>query len=135
MKQKCCSLQRALLILIVICSALPMFPYSYDFCLNGIYFNITSNNTLCVTRGTTNYTDHLVIPKNVTYGGVTYTVTAINDWGFWECTRLLGVYLPSTITEIGDYAFGHCTRLTTVGFSNNITHIGNGTVAQVQYTS
>lgn len=50
----------------------------------------------------------LVIPQTVSNGDVTYTVTAIGDYAFYEKGKTLtAISIPSTVTEIGEHAFGY----------------------------
>jgi len=57
----------------------------------------------------------IIIPQEVTYENVTYTVTGIGKWSFAECPRLTRVSIPSTVTYIGDNAFNGCKNLTDIG--------------------
>ena len=65
----------------------------------------------------TSATGQLVIPPTTTINGTTYTVTAIGDYAFTNCSGLTGSpIIPNTVTEIGACAFWNCT-----GFSGNLT--------------
>ncbi len=66
---------------------------------------------------------HLVIPSTVTYKGKIYTVTAIEERGFANCTNLTGVSLPNSVTEIEDEAFMDCTALVTINMPHTIKEI------------
>lgn len=120
------SLHIILLGFLLLGSMISASAYSYDFSSGGIYYLITGNNTLSVVHSPSNYGNTVVIPKTVTHEGTTYTVTAISECGFLDCSRLKSVYLPSSITEIGDYAFSNCTNLIIASLSNNLSHIGKG---------
>ena len=65
------------------------------------------------------------IPKTVVYNGNNYTVTAIGDRAFYNCTGLTSVTIPSTVTNIDSQAFEHCTGLTGVTFPEGVKRIGN----------
>ena len=115
-----------LLGLILLSSVISASAYTYDFSYNGIYYIITGKNTLSVAHGPSSYANSVVIPKNVTYEGTTYTVTAISECGFWDCAKLKSVYFPTSVIEIGDYAFSNCTNLLIASLSSNISSIGKG---------
>ena len=121
--------------------------YAYDFsavCSTGqtLYYNITdaSNHYVELTcpgepggdswpNTFTKPTGNITLPSNVTYGGTTYTVTAIGGWCFNDCNGLNGsLVIPNTVTTIGGFAFSGCS-----GFNGNLT-IGNS-VATIQYNA
>lgn len=60
-----------------------------------------------------NYSGSLTIPETVPYDGDTYTVTAIGEFSFTECS-LASVSIPSTVSSIGNYAFANCPKLYSV---------------------
>lgn len=100
---------------------------AHDLEVDGIYYNITGENTVSVTYGPTSYNTYkgdVVIPETVTSNGVTYTVTAVGDWAFQYCVRLTSVELPATITSIGDNGFTRCTQLTHIELPESLTSIG-----------
>jgi len=49
-----------------------------------------------------------VIPQNVTFDGVTYTVVGVGEKAFYECDFLQTIELPKTIRYIGKEAFEDC---------------------------
>ena len=54
------------------------------------------------------YNGDIVIPETVVYEGVTYSVTSIGDYAFWDCSDLASVTIPNSVTSIGDRAFKGC---------------------------
>ena len=97
---------------------------AYDFCVDGIYYNITNstNRTVAVTYKNTNYNSYsgnVTISSMVTYNGKTYSVTSIGTHAFNNCTNLTGVTIPNSITFIGSHAFSNCTNLTGVTIPNS----------------
>ncbi|MBR3830008.1 MAG: leucine-rich repeat domain-containing protein, partial [Muribaculaceae bacterium] len=94
--------------------------YAHDFVVDGIYYNITSEDSEFAEvtfRGSAydayiyEYTGSVVIPENVTYNDVTYSVTSIGDDAFNGCTGLTSVTISEGVTFIGNYAFNDCTAL------------------------
>ncbi len=86
---------------------------AYDFEVDGIYYNITSNNTVEVTHNIlnndwyycTNYREYsIVVPNSVFYDGVSYKVTAIGDSAFWRAD-VCEITIPEAVTSIGRSAF------------------------------
>ena len=84
-----------------------------NFEVNGIYYNVLSEEegTVEVTRG--NYSGDVVIPAEVSHDGGTYRVTTIGDYAFQSCSSLTSVSMPS-VTTIGEDAFNFCEALTSV---------------------
>ena len=89
----------------------------YEFEYNGIRYKIGENNTVSVVSREARYSGDVVIPEQVTYNGVTYSVTTIGYLG--TCTGLLSVTIPPSIKSIATDAFDECDNLTAV----NITDI------------
>lgn len=85
-----------------------------DFSIGGVYYNKTSDNTVEVTFEYDYYHSYrgdVVIPREVQYDGVTYTVTRIGEFAFYDCDDLESVQVPPTVTSIGDQAFYGTERL------------------------
>ena len=68
---------------------------------------------------------NIVIPSTVTYEEITYSVTAIGDDAFSDCTTLTTITIPNSVTSIGDSAFAGCSSLTSVDIPNSVTSIGD----------
>ena len=101
--------------------ALALGYFEYD----GLYYNITSENTVEVGQ---NYYYDLTtvdIPKSVSYNGVVYSVTSIGIDAFYYCTNLTSVTIPNSVTSICRNAFDHCTSLTLITIPNSVTSIGS----------
>src|SRR5574344_2884049 len=75
------------------------YDFSYTYQGKTLYYNITSDNTVCVTYYSSdnnfqnnNYVSgDVVIPSSVTNNGTTYSVTSIGDYAFQDCISLTSV--------------------------------------------
>ena len=52
------------------------------------------------------------------------SITAISDYGFYECNRTTTFNLPATITSIGKYAFSYCSKLTSIKLPASLESLG-----------
>ena len=108
---------------------------AYDFEQGGIYYNITSATakTVAVTykndgvgsnfNDDDTYAGDITLPSNVTYNGITYTVTKLNYYAFRDCTGLKSISIPNVVKEIGFNAFEDCTSLVSAKLSDALTTI------------
>lgn len=100
-----------------------------DFEVDNLRYSVNSDNTsVTVTtpaEGKT-YSGDITIPGSVANNGVTYSVTAIGDDAFQDCTELTSVVMPNSVTSIGEYAFDYCRKLKSVVMPNSVTSIGDG---------
>jgi hypothetical protein len=108
---------------------LPTAAGAFDFEVDGIFYNINSDNaSVSVTYETTafrTYTGNVVIPDTVTHNGVDYLVTAIGNSTFFYCYDMTSVTIPNTVTSIGYYAFSGCAQLTEIKLPETLVSIGN----------
>lgn len=113
---------------------LSQWAMAHDVEVDGIYYNIdTSAKTAKVTyQGTsyassaaTYYSGDVIIPSTINVDGTTYTVTAIGERAFYNCSSVTSVTMPNSITSIENVAFQHCSQMTDVSFSENITSIAD----------
>ena len=105
---------------------------AHDFEVNGIYYNILSETERCVEvtycgesySSSKVYYGSVVIPKTVTYNDVTYHITNIRGFAFYNCTGLTSVTIGDSVTSIDGQAFAGCSGLTSVTIPNSVTRIG-----------
>ncbi len=69
----------------------------------------------------------LSIPSTVTYNDITYTVTDVANYAFYNGSGFIGTLtLPNTLVTIGNYAFGSCNHFVgSLTIPNSVTTIGN----------
>ncbi len=107
--------------------------YSYDFEVDGLYYNITGNkaNPTCeVTKNiipNSNYSDYtgsITIPEFVTYQGMTFNVTSIGEMAFYY-SKITDISIPKSITKIERSAFKDCTKLIHFYNMENLIELGD----------
>ncbi|MBQ6079118.1 MAG: leucine-rich repeat protein [Muribaculaceae bacterium] len=102
------------LLMALVCIATAFSAWSYDLQVDGIYYNVWSNQATVTyesEQGVASYSGNVVIPSSFTYNGTTYNVTGIGDNAFEGCTDLTTITIPNSVTWIGEYAFYGCTNL------------------------
>ena len=122
-------------IILFILILIPIISRAYSVEIDGIYYNLNSNNTAEVTYQSTywgpnltkeyqsDYSGIVVIPSEIVYDGDTYVVDVIGDFAFSSCSDLTSVTIPNSVTTIGERAFQECTNLTSVSIPNSVTTI------------
>lgn len=96
---------------------------AYDFEVNGLYYNLTSNNTVGVTyknKNESSYCGDIIIPSKVEHDGVVYDVTSIGSSAFSECGDLSSIIIGANIQDIEDHAFYCCSSLKSVSIPSNV---------------
>ena len=113
------------------------YALAYDFVSDNILYRYNTDGvSVSVTymRSTwsqrrynikNSYTGDVVVPAEVTYEGVTYPVTAVDEYAFQQCSGLTSVQLPASITKIGVCAFYYSTSLKSVNIPDAVTDIGD----------
>ena len=71
-------------------------------------------------------TGTIILPNDVTYNGVIYSVKEICDHTFYGCSGLTGsLIIPNSVISIGGYAFSGCSGLTgSLIIPNSVISIG-----------
>ena len=102
-------------ILLLALILLPMVANADTIEIDGIYYNLISKANIAeVANNPDKYTGIVVVPESVTYEGVDYSVTNIEDFAFYGCRGLTSITIPSSIISIGYDAFWGCSSLTSV---------------------
>ena len=116
------------LIILFFVMLLPMVASAYDAEIDGIYFNLNkTEKTAEVTNklfGVASYSGDIVIPAEMTYNNVTYSVTSISDYAFYCCFGLTSITIPNSVVSIGQHAIANCFGLTSVTIGNSVISIG-----------
>lgn len=103
-------------ILVVLTALLSLPALAYDFEVNGIYYSkISDGKTVAVTfngnsydKKISYYSGDVVIPAEVEYKGVTYSVTGIEKYAFYNCKELTSITIPDCVRYIAESAFYGC---------------------------
>ena len=101
---------------------------AYDAQVDGIYYNLNADTKEAeVTQRAKGkrYSGDIVIPASVTYDGVSYSVTSIENRAFENSYNLTSVIIPNSVTSIGEDAFSGCSGLTSVTIPSSVTTIGS----------
>lgn len=135
------------LIVVVLAIVLPVAADAYGIKIGELYYSLDDvNHTARVVNGSgyfedgdrvVYYSGNIVIPEQVEYNGITYTVTSIEggheDGGFmppntcsFEDSSISSITIPKTIKAIEDYTFRNCASLRNVIFEGEISSIGTG---------
>ena len=61
------------------------------------------------------------------YGGKYTSNDKLGDYGFYGCSGLISLTIPSSVTSIGEAAFNGCSGLTSLTIPSSVTSIGDGT--------
>ncbi len=127
-------MKRIILLFILIC---PLLASAETIEINGLYYNLDLNTKKAeVTRNpamsdnqASYYSENITIPETVTFDGILYDVTSIEDNSFQGCTQMTTLSIPNSITKIGSSAFSGCNNLTTINIPPSVNDIGSGAFA------
>ena len=118
-----------MLMLVQIVSAANVVPPTR---INGIFYNLDANKKQAeVTYNWDDaqvperktYKGTITIPATVSYQGITYNVTSIDNMAFFNSPELKAVNLPNSILHIGWNAFGNCKNLKSLTIPKSVTDI------------
>ena len=130
--------KRLLLVLSLIAVFVCLFAIStFAAEIGGVYYTLNGGENPTATVNNENATnctlENVVIPKTVTYEGVTYTVTAIADhafsgnqgaWGKNQTIKTLTI--ADTVTSVGAHFLRECTSIEKVVINGAISAFYNG---------
>ena len=77
---------------------------------NGIRYAL-NNGTATVIGQSTALSGEIIIPGEITYKDVAYSVTTVNASAFSYCSGLTSITIPDSVTVMGQYAFRNCSAL------------------------
>ena len=101
--------------------------WAYDFYDGSFYYNILTSSTVELTYDDSDepelYSGSVTIPATVKHGGNTYSVVAVGQAAFSDCTELTSVTFGSNIASIGISAFEGCSGLTEITIPSEVTEI------------
>ena len=125
-------MKKTVLLLTLLWGALS--AWAHDAEVDGIFYNLdNANKTATVTfKGDSydaydsEYAGDVVIPKAVTYNGITYSVTSLGANCFRDCRNLTSITLPSSVTSLGNCCFSGCSGLTSITLPTSVTSLGHG---------
>ena len=106
-------MNKIFLLLTLLC--LSLSARAHDAEVDGIFYNLDADNkTATVTFQGDNYDSYnneyygdVVIPKTVTYNGITYSVTSLGEWCFADCSSLTSITIPNSVTSLGEWCFSY----------------------------
>ena len=108
--------------LVMACGLLPTLGFA-SVLVDGVSYELDdAAKTAVVAPGSDKSIEYLTIPENITYEGVTYTVTAIADCAFLDYDNLYSVDIEShSLTRIGFSAFERCYWLENISFVDGLS--------------
>ncbi|MDE5880112.1 MAG: Ig-like domain-containing protein [Muribaculaceae bacterium] len=101
--------------------------YAQDFDSGGLTYSVLSpdDKTCAVTGFNENELGSVLeIPDMVSYEGVEYTVTEIEDYAFRYCGGINNVIFPSSLEVIGYRSFWNCNGFNEIVIPNSVKEIG-----------
>lgn len=111
--------------------ALPLFAFEYTYEGNTLEYTVLDDGiTVSVKKGSVAPQGALVIPATAIDGSESYTVTTVEEKGFFQCSALTSIELPATIKTIGAYGFRLCTSATSIALNEGLETIGHHTFTQ-----
>ena len=121
-------MKRILLLVSVLLSSYLL--YAEQVSIDGIVYDLDEVNKTAEVYKINEYNPAgIEIKEKVTYNGVEYTVTSLNEDAFDYCDFVVSITLPHTITKINDYQFHYLDKLEVVNLGNNVTYIGPSSFA------
>jgi hypothetical protein len=91
--------------------------------INNINYALYKDSAT-VMRQNISISGDITIPEKVTYDNKEYTVSALVNKAFYQCSEIKSIKLPSSITNLSDDCFSQCTKLSSITFPSNIKSLG-----------
>ena len=111
-------IRKILVFAFLLCVTLNAF--SYDFEVDGIYYNYNAEDQTAIVTGGTRYVGNIIIPEYVSINGRSIKVTSIGGSAFYSCENLETVKLPESIISIGAGAFCDCANLRLINIPSSV---------------
>lgn len=117
-------------LLIMLMSMVGTKASAYDFEVDEVYYTVVSIEDLTCAIApryydASNYSGDFIIPKEVQYKGRTFKVIKIDANAFLK-SSVSSVTIPEGITAIGNYAFSQCKKIVSMQLPSTVTSIGVG---------
>lgn len=114
--------------LLIVIAGLLVSNWAYAFEVDGYFFKIesSSNRTVSIVKGPYNFGivgGKAILPSTIVYNNIEYTVVAIDNEAFRQCTTLKSIVIPPTITSIRQSAFYYCINLEEVEMLDGVEDI------------
>ena len=91
---------------------------------DGFIYKKEDDNSVSVIKKEDDNKGNIVIPSEVLFNGITYSVTSI-DRAFYNCQDIESITIPNSVLSVGDFCFSHCKNLKSVTISNGLNSIGD----------
>ena len=90
--------------------------------IDGLRYKLdTKMKTAILLPNTEKYSGDIVVPEKVKgNNGMEYSVIAIEEMCFYECSGLASIIIPPSVISIGNYCFSYCINLETVSFKGKL---------------
>lgn len=85
--------------------------------------NDKTDNSSITAANKTGYSGDVVVPNSVSYQGISFDVTALDEKCFYSASNLESVVLPEGITTIPAYAFNSCSNLNHIDIPSSVKEI------------
>lgn len=115
------------LFVIVVAGFLIIPKDGHEFEVDGICYKVVDDisNIVAVTcKGDSydayadEYAGAVVIPDNITYRGINYTVEQIDNEAFRDCSKMTSITIPPSVWHVGIGAFFGCSGLKEIHISD-----------------
>lgn len=109
--------------LLLYCFSFDLIVSAYDFEQDGLYYNLSSTESLELTKGENQYEGKIIIPSVVYFMNKMFYVEKIAAKAL-NSSKITEVVLPNTITHIGENAFEY-SNIQSVVIPGSVTNMGN----------